>query len=166
MRKAIMMAIAFVAMIVADQYTKYLAILYLKDQMPIPVIKDIFELQYLENRGAAFGSMEGKQIFLQLITVVILAAIVYACVKIPKGKRYVPLQIIFVMLGAGAIGNFIDRIFNGYVVDFLYFKWINFPIFNVADCYVTLGAIGLMILILFVYKEEEFEFLWKKKEDA
>lgn len=166
MRKAIMMAIAFVAMIVADQYTKYLAILYLKDQMPIPVIKDIFELQYLENRGAAFGSMEGKQIFLQLITVVILAAIVYACVKIPKEKRYVPLQIIFVMLGAGAIGNFIDRIFNGYVVDFLYFKWINFPIFNVADCYVTLGAIGLMILILFVYKEEEFEFLWKKKEDA
>lgn len=166
MKKAIMMAIAFVTMIVADQYTKYLAILHLKDQLPIPIIKDVFELQYLENRGAAFGSMEGKQIFLQLVTVVILAAIVYACVKIPKGKRYAPLQIILVMLGAGAIGNFIDRIFNGYVVDFLYFKWINFPIFNVADCYVTLGAIGLMILILFVYKEEEFEFLWKKKEDA
>ena len=68
---------------------------------------------------------------------------------------------ILVVLAAGAVGNMIDRIANGYVVDFLYFELINFPVFNVADCYVCVAAVLLIYCLLFRYKEEDF--LWKKK---
>ena len=63
------------------------------------------------------------------------------------------------LIGAGAVGNFIDRMSNGYVVDFFYFKLINFPVFNVADIYVTLSAVFLVILLLFKYKEEDLNVL-------
>ena len=69
-----------------------------------------------------------------------------------------PLQIAMILLGAGAVGNLIDRVVNNFVIDFLYFKLINFPIFNVADCYVTISLILLIWLILFYYKEEELDF--------
>lgn len=69
-----------------------------------------------------------------------------------------------ILLAAGAIGNFIDRVRFGYVRDFIYFKIINFPVFNVADCYVTVSVIIFIILILFVYKnEDDFAFLSLKK---
>lgn len=64
---------------------------------------------------------------------------------------------------AGALGNFIDRTLQGYVIDFFYFKWINFPIFNVADIYVTTAVILLLVLVLFYYKEEELDFIGRKK---
>ena len=80
-----------------------------------------------------------------------------------KGIGLTP-ESIGVLLGAGAVGNLIDRMVQSYVVDFLYFKLIDFPIFNVADCYVTAGAILLAILILFVYKDEELGFLSLKKK--
>ena len=67
------------------------------------------------------------------------------------------------MIAAGAVGNFIDRMYNGYVVDFFYFKVINFPIFNVADCYVVCAAGLLILLIGFFYKEDELSFLSSKK---
>ena len=75
------------------------------------------------------------------------------------------LHLIAVLLTAGALGNFIDRITQGYVVDFFYFSLIDFPIFNVADIYVVVSFIALIICILFIYKDEEFSFLqFKKKE--
>ncbi len=82
----------------------------------------------------------------------------------PEDKKYLPLRVVGVLLGAGAVGNLIDRMAQSYVVDFLYFKLIDFPIFNVADCYVTAGAILLAVLILFVYKDEELGFLSLKKK--
>ena len=66
------------------------------------------------------------------------------------------------LLLAGAAGNFIDRITRNYVVDFFYFEWINFPIFNVADIYVTCSIVLLLIFFLFVYKEDDFELLWSQ----
>ena len=82
-------------------------------------------------------------------------------------SRYIPLLITCTLLVSGAVGNFIDRVRFGYVRDFIYFKLINFPVFNVADCYVTVAVILFIILILFIYKEEEFDFirLSKKKGD-
>ena len=74
------------------------------------------------------------------------------------------LQYIFGMLMAGAVGNLIDRVVNGSVVDFICFEFIDFPIFNVADCYVTVSVALLIILILFVYKEDDFEFLRLSKK--
>ena len=75
----------------------------------------------------------------------------------PQNKKYTALNYIIVFLIAGAIGNYIDRIANNYVVDFIYFSLINFPVFNVADCYVTVSVILLFILILFYYKDDDLE---------
>ena len=89
--------------------------------------------------------------------------------RIPLEKRFHPLRLIGVALSAGAIGNLIDRMVNGYVVDFLYVELIDFPIFNVADCYVTVSAFVLVILFLFYYKEEDLEFITfhrKKKAET
>ena len=73
------------------------------------------------------------------------------------------MYIVCTMLVSGAIGNFIDRVRFGYVRDFIYFKLINFPVFNVADCYVVIGCILFGILILFYYKDQEFDWVLQKK---
>lgn len=122
--------------IIIDQYTKYLAVAHLQDA-PFPVIEGVFELQYLENRGAAFGMLQNKQWFFLIITVVLLFFITKLYIGLPRTKRVIPLRIAMIFITAGAIGNMIDRIRLNYVVDFLYFKLIDFPIFNVADIYVT-----------------------------
>ena len=81
----------------------------------------------------------------------------------PNDKKYNWLRFSLILIVAGAIGNFIDRVFRGgYVVDFLYFKLINFPVFNVADCYVVVGTILLAILLLFVYKNDSDVFMERK----
>lgn len=148
-----------------DQWTKYLAVLHLKNQESIVLIPGVFQLQYLENHGAAFGILQGQQWIFFLMTIVYLVAAVWIYLRIPKTKKYFPLHMIAVVLTAGALGNFIDRISLGYVVDFFYFSLIDFPIFNVADIYVVLSFIGLAICILFVYKDEDFAFLNLKKKE-
>lgn len=160
MRKyRIISVFSFFLLVIFDQWTKYLASLHLKDKAPFVLIEDVFELHYLENRGAAFGMLQGRQIFLLLLTIVFLIVICYIFYKMPSEKKYIPLYIVGVMICSGAIGNMIDRVRQQYVVDFLYFKLINFPIFNVADCYVTVAAFLLFFLVLFYYKDEDFEFL-------
>lgn len=148
-----------------DQWTKYLAVLHLKNQESIVLIPGVFQLQYLENHGAAFGILQGQQWIFFLMTIVYLVAAVWIYLRIPKTKKNFPLHMIAVVLTAGALGNFIDRISQGYVVDFFYFSLIDFPIFNVADIYVVLSFIGLAICILFVYKDEDFAFLNLKKKE-
>ena len=77
----------------------------------------------------------------------------------PATKHYTPLRIVAVFVAAGAIGNMIDRLKNGFVVDFFYFSLIDFPIFNVADIYVTVSMAVLFLLILTLYKDDDFHFL-------
>lgn len=152
-------AILLLVLIFLDQLTKHFAVIYLKDQASLKIIDGVFELHYLENTGAAFGMLQGQKLFFVLIAIVILAVIVYVLFKTPNNKKYTKLHVVLVMVGAGAIGNMIDRIRLDYVVDFLYFSLINFPIFNVADIYVTCAAILLVIFLLFIYKESDLEFL-------
>lgn len=142
-----------------DQMTKQLAVIHLKNQPAIPIIKDIFELNYLENRGAAFGMLQNQKLFFVIIAVVMLCCISYVIVKMPVDRKYTMLEILLLLISAGAVGNMIDRLRMNYVVDFFYFKLINFPIFNVADIYVSVSCILLAVLILFYYKEEDFKFL-------
>ena len=153
-----------VILIAIDQITKYLAQTKLMGTEGISLIDGVFKFQYLENPGAAFGMFQNKLVFLIPITILIFGGIVFVYLKIPDNKRLVPIQYICIFISAGAIGNLIDRIVNNYVIDFLYFELINFPIFNVADCYVTVSAILLLILGFFYYKDEDFDFLKKKKE--
>ena len=149
-----------VLLIAADQATKLLAVARLKDQAPFVLLPGVLELRYLENRGAAFGILQGQKIFLVLFTGLLSALIIYFYFRVPEGRRHLPIRIFLIMLLSGAIGNFIDRCRLDYVIDFIYFKLIDFPIFNVADCYVTVAVILFAIAILFVYKEEEMDFLF------
>lgn len=146
-------------LIFLDQLTKHFAVIYLKDEVPVSIVDGVFELNYLENRGAAFGMLQDQKLFFIFIAVVILAVIVYVLIKTPNQRKYTKLHIALVFIAGGAIGNMIDRLKLDYVVDFLYFSLINFPIFNVADIYVTVSAVYLVILLLFVYKESDLEFL-------
>jgi signal peptidase II len=158
-RLLVLDAILLIVLIVADQATKYLAVEKLKGQEPFVIINGVFELHYLENRGAAFGLLQNQKIFFVLIAVIILALIVYVLWKTPYHRIYIKLHMALIFIASGAIGNLIDRIRLDYVVDFFYFSLINFPIFNVADIYVTFSAVALVILLLFVYDEADLEFL-------
>ena len=147
-----------------DQWTKHLAVVHLANNNPLVLIPGVFELRYLENRGAAFGIMQNKIWIFAILTIIYLCAAVWIFFKIPRVKRYRMLHIIAVILTAGALGNFIDRIRLGYVVDFFYFSLIDFPIFNVADIFVVISFILLAICVLFVYKDDDFAFLNVKKQ--
>ena len=89
----------------------------------------------------------------------ILAVIAYVIFKIPEKKKYTILHVLLVLIASGAVGNMIDRLRLDYVVDFISFVLIHFPIFNVADIYVTVATFLLVILLLFYYKESDLEFL-------
>ena len=155
------LGVLFTALLVwLDQWTKQLAVEHLKSG-PYVIWEGVFELRYSINKGAAFGILQNQRIFFIITTCIVLAAIVYCYHKIPATKKNLPLLMLCVAIIAGALGNFIDRLYLEYVIDFLYFKLINFPIFNVADCYITVSCFVFMFLMFFVYKEEDLNFFGK-----
>lgn len=147
-----------------DQLTKILAEARLMGKPDFKVIGDAFVLSYLRNSGAAWGMLSGKINLFIIFTVIVVLAVTYVVINMPVTKKYMPLLVTCTLLVSGAAGNFIDRVRFGYVRDFIYFKLINFPVFNVADCYVTVSVVLLIILILFIYKEEDFDFLKLSKK--
>ena len=151
-------------LIALDQYTKQWAKVYLKDKPAYNLINGILELNYLENRGAAFGMLQNQKIFFVFVAAVILAVVGYVLLKVPDQKKYTILHFLFSLIVAGSIGNMIDRVRYDYVVDFIYFVRINFPIFNVADIYATVSAIVLLFLLLFAYKERDLYFISFKQK--
>lgn len=168
-RKAAIWIISGIAVLLFfDRLTKFLAVAYLKGTEGITLIDKALRLQYLENRGAAFGILQNMQGVFFILTAVFILLAIWFFRKVPKTRYYVPVIICVAVLLAGAFGNFIDRIIQQYVVDFIYFEIIDFPIFNVADIYVTLSVIALLILVIFHYKEGDFAFLKRKgkKNDA
>ena len=161
-KRFILIFVCICIAIFADQFTKYLAIEYLKESASISIFQGILELTYVENYGAAFGILQGGRIFFYIITFVVAVAIVLTLYRMEYKKRFLPFICCLTMILAGAIGNLIDRIVHGYVVDFIYFVPIDFPVFNVADIYVTVSTGVLFVLILFYYKEDEISFLGKR----
>ena len=173
-------------LVILDQLTKWIAVTQLKNKEAFVLIPGVFELRYLENQSAAFGMdivtffqkifhisyfiehpdafLFCKMIVLVVFTLIIFAAMGILFFKIPVLPKFRYLDWIFIALGAGAIGNCIDRVCHNYVVDFFYFSLIDFPIFNVADIYVTLGAAFLILLFLFYYKEEDFNLIFPDKK--
>lgn len=143
--------------VAADHLTKAGAVTMLKETGvgSVNVIGGIFSFTYHENRGAAFGMFSNSRwIFMTVSTLAILAIAVYLFV-ISENNILRSVSLSFIV--GGGIGNMIDRIFNGYVVDFLYFELIDFPIFNVADIFVTIGAILLLIQLLFFDKKGDLQ---------
>ncbi len=161
-KKAVQLILDFIFVLLlvsGDQITKMLAVKYLKGKSNFILIKDVFVLHYLENKGAAFGMLQNQKMFFIFSAVVILTLFLFVLVKTPLEKKYRYTHICLVLISAGACGNMIDRLRYNYVVDFFYFVLIDFPVFNVADIYVTVGTAFLIILYLFYYKEEDLHFL-------
>ena len=149
----------FVILVIADQLTKHLAVVRLKNQAAYNLINGILEFNYLENRGAAFGVLQNQKYLFVFVALIFIGVIVFVLIKVPTQKKYYSLNILLVMIAAGAVGNMIDRVRYDYVVDFIYLVCIQFPIFNVADIYVTTATVILVFQILFVYKTNDFNFL-------
>ncbi len=149
----------FVILVITDQLTKHLAVVRLKNQAAYNLINGILEFNYLENRGAAFGVLQNQKYFFVFVALIFIGVIVFVLIKVPTQKKYYSLNILLVMIAAGAVGNMIDRVRYDYVVDFIYLVCIQFPIFNVADIYVTTATMILVFQILFVYKTNDFNFL-------
>jgi signal peptidase II len=156
--------IVIILLIALDQFTKYLAVVHLEGKESIVIIPKVLELTFLKNSGAAFGILQNQKVFFVMIAIMILVVIAYVLFRIPNEKKYIIMQVILVMIASGAAGNMIDRIRNDYVVDFISFVIINFPIFNVADIYVTVSTILFIVLFLFYYKEKDFDFLSFKQQ--
>lgn len=149
-----------IILVLLDQGTKLWALRHLKDQTDLVLIPGVLELNYLENRGMAFGLFQGKRLMLVFLCAVFFAAFLYFYKKVPKTRYYLPLILISLCMFAGALGNFIDRTIRGFVVDFIYFSLIDFPIFNLADVYVVCSGIFLVLLTLLKYKnDDDFNFL-------
>ncbi len=146
--------LAVAALVGVDQITKYYAVLYLKEQPSFALWPQVFELQYHENDGIAFSMFAGWQWVIVPVTVLAMGLILVVLWRSTLKERFL-FRVSCILILAGGIGNLIDRTTLGYVVDFLYFKLINFPIFNFADCCVVVGAILLVVFILFVYKDED-----------
>lgn len=160
--RSVMLVIDFliVALLLAfDQFTKHLAITHLKEQPAYVLIDGVLELQYLENRGSAFGILQNQKFFILFIAIVLMLLLLFLLLKLPEKKKFCILHIALAAVIAGGVGNIIDRFRFDYVVDFISFVLINYPIFNVADIYVVVATIGLFILFLFVYSEKDLEFL-------
>ena len=159
-------AIIVIAGIALDQFTKYLATEKLKNQPNFVILDGVFELDYLENTGSAFGMFHGQRWMLLVVGVIFMALIIFFMLRLPEGKKFNVTHVLLSFIIAGGVGNMIDRFALGYVVDFFSFVLINYPIFNVADIYVVCATIGLFIMFLFVFKEQDLEFLdFKRKSE-
>jgi len=141
-------AFIVVFIVVLDQLTKYLARTYLKPVKSVPLIRNVFHFTYVENRGAAFGILQNQRWLFIALTVVVSAVIAYYLFV--RTLESPVLTIALSMILGGAIGNLIDRLRLGYVVDMLHFVLIDYPVFNVADSFVVIGTILLAYYILFI----------------
>ena len=146
-------------LVILDQLSKIWAVERLRDGEPIVLINGVLQFYYLPegNTGAAFGILSGHRLLFLCIALFVVAAVLYALYRIPRMKKNMLLRFLLVFIAAGGVGNMIDRFRLGYVIDFIYFYLINFPIFNVADCYVTVSTILVALLILFKYKEDDLK---------
>lgn len=161
--------IIFVVLVLLDQLSKYCVKTDLIKR-DIVLIPKVLKLQYHTNTGAVWGILTDRTLFLSIFTVLVLILIIFFYFNIPGQKKYTALNITIVAIAAGAVGNLIDRVFMGYVIDFIYFELIDFPLFNFADSYLVISCITLFLLTIFYYKDEDLHFIYgifgKKKPDG
>ncbi|WP_278278450.1 signal peptidase II [Acetoanaerobium noterae] len=139
--------LSIVLILIIDQFSKYLTVLYIKPINSYPLINQVFHLTYAENRGAAFSIFSGKQMLLIIVTALIITLLGCYFVKVRKSGQTL-LKVSLSLIIGGAMGNLVDRLRLNYVVDMLDFTLINYPIFNMADVFVVTGAILLSYYML------------------
>ena len=149
MKRKVMVPIVIVALIALDQWVKFEIVKNIQLGEVKPFIPKIVSLTYLRNTGAAFSILENQQWLFAVITLVVIGAAIWYLSKHIKGSVWLLSALCLII--AGGIGNFIDRMRQGFVVDMFQLDFINFAIFNVADSYLT---IGVLVLIVMMLKEE------------
>ena len=150
----------FAAFIVAaDQFTKYLTVANIALYEDVPFLPGLLQLTYVQNTGAAFSSFEGQQWLFALIFLVFTGLIVYEYRKNTMGFTSFERWCIAAIYGGG-LGNMIDRVRMGYVVDMIETTFMEFPVFNVADCFITCGCILLMAHLILFHKD-----FWKDEKN-
>ena len=141
-----------------DQWTKYLVVAQIPLYSQVDVLPGLFHLTYVQNTGAAFSLFEGMQWLFALIFLVFTVLIVWGFVK--KSMPFSAFERwCIVAIYAGGLGNMIDRIRLGYVVDMIEVEFIRFPVFNVADCFITCGCVALIASLVLLNKE-----FWKDEK--
>jgi signal peptidase II len=133
-----------------DQVTKMLAVSNLMNKGTVTFIEGFLGFRYTENTGAAFSILREKQLLLILLTSVVIIALIGFFVKALRTDTHIVVKLSYMLLLSGAIGNLIDRVRLNYVIDFLEFRFIQFPIFNVADMCVVVGVVLLAFSTLFL----------------
>ncbi|WP_115352991.1 signal peptidase II [Staphylococcus saprophyticus] len=144
-----------IIILVLDQITKFIIASSMKVGDSFEVISNFLNITSHRNDGAAWGILSGKMSFFFIITIIILVVLIVFYIK--EAKNNLLMQIAISLLFAGALGNFIDRVLHGEVVDFVdtYIFGYNFPIFNVADSSLTIGVLLIIIALLTDMKKEE-----------
>ena len=141
----------FILILILDQLSKYIVVKYLKAESPVVIIKNFLQFHYVENYGAAFGILQNQKIFFLIMTFIVILIII---IFLKRNFYYLSnsMKLALVMLMAGAIGNLIDRIRLGYVIDFISFRFLNrynFPVFNVADSFVVISTVMIIYMVIF-----------------
>lgn len=146
----IIYGLIFIVFLAIDQITKYFAVAFLQGNSSVHLIGNFLRFTYVENRGAAFGILQNQRLFFIISTFVLVAFLIYMIIFNKKVTTVTKLTLSLIL--SGAIGNFIDRLRLGYVIDFVdvrFGDFYDFPVFNVADSCLVVGVIILVILILF-----------------
>lgn len=146
--------------VAADQVTKYLTVIYLAGQKPVPFLPGVLQLTYVENTGAAFSSFEGQQGLFFCMFVALTAVMLYEYFKKPMHFTKFERWCIAAIYGGG-LGNMVDRLRYGYVVDMIETTFMEFPVFNVADCFISCGCVLLMLHLFFCNKD-----FWKDEKKS
>lgn len=144
-----------------DQLTKYIVVSNFKLHESKTVIDGVFSFTYIQNRGMAWGMFQGRIPVFMIFTSIVLILCFRVMYNVVDIKRYRWAKYVLIILISGALGNLIDRISLGYVIDFLHFELIDFPVFNVADVYVVVSMIAAILLLMFVYSNEELDDILK-----
>ena len=163
-KKHIWASIMILLIVAFDQVTKRLAESALMGGKIVTLLPGAVQLRYARNTGMAFSLFSGARWVFVALTALVCAGVLFYMFrnKCRSLWGYWSLGV----LVAGGLGNLIDRVVQGYVVDFLYFILIDFPIFNVADCYVTVATAVLLILLMKVYSDEDLAVLWQKRKES
>lgn len=153
---------AVIVGVLADYFTKLLAVSRLQGEDPVPLWRGVLRFSYVENRGAAWGMLENHRwVFMLFSALAIVVIVIYLIRRDPPLSLFLSLSLIL----SGGVGNMIDRTFRGYVVDFIEFYLFEFPVFNLADCFVVVGA-GLLVIRLIADTVQEKKARDEKNGEA
>ena len=145
-------AVLILILVLSDQLSKFLTVRYLDEFESVQIINKVLDFTRVHNTGGPWSILNGTPYIFIIFTILVFVIGAIYLKKHPQ--KHLLSKISISMIAGGALGNFIDRIFRGYVVDMIDVNFFNYPVFNVADCYIVIGAILMSIYVLFIYKED------------